>query len=62
MFAHVVLSNFNNKKPIQELINLCHDQLSQCEQEIFNLQNANTDPNAPGNLFGQPYGGGEDPN
>jgi len=60
VFAHVVLSKANDKKPVQELINLCQELLSQSESEIFSLQNT-VDPNQ-GSVFGNIYGGSEDPN
>lgn len=40
IFAHVVLSTFNGKKPLNELVNLCHELLSQSEYQIFENQMA----------------------
>jgi hypothetical protein len=35
VFLHVMLNKINNKQPIIELVNLCHEYLSQSENLIF---------------------------
>lgn len=38
LFAMVIVSQTNEKRPIYELLNLCHDLLSQSENQIFTGQ------------------------
>lgn len=35
MFTHCILNTVNGKKPFNQLVSLCHEILSSCEQQIF---------------------------
>lgn len=63
VFAHVVLSKgLNDHQPIQELISLCHELLSQSEAEIFNLQSDPAQGSIYGGVFSTGVQGVDDPN
>ena len=51
LFLHFVISNHNGKSVMLELVNLCHDVLSQCEGEIFNVKLKDTQQS----IFGSQY-------
>ena len=44
IFSHVMLKTVNNLKPIEELVSLCHEQLSHNESLLFQNQASAADP------------------
>lgn len=61
VFTHYMLNNINEKKPLNELVGLCHELLSQSEYLLFETpQDAINGNPLGGGLFSHHYG--EDPN
>ena len=56
LFSQIILNNKNDQKPLVELVQLCHDILSQSEYLIFENQSAPQDLGqqmSGGYMFGQ---------
>lgn len=53
LFAHIMFKQVNNLKPIDELVSLCHEQMSQNESLLFNNQSNNpSDPFSQSTFLG----------